>query len=972
MKNLILVACAVALVACEKNNPDFFAEAGVGGAPGFGGDPGQGGNAPGDAGGEDAAGGAPAVDLGPAPVDEGLPPPDAAPDGGDPGEDAGPTPDMGPADPDEDQDGVPASRDCDDADPNRFPGNDERCNGADEDCDFRADEDFPGLRDACEVGAGACRARGVKRCAEDGGAVVCGAMEGAPGDEACNQIDDDCDGVVDEDAPDCCEPGRARDCGTDEGVCEQGAQRCDDAGRWGPCLGGVQLPAEACNGRDDDCDGRNDEGVLNACGQCGDVPAEDCNGADDDCDGEVDEGALNACGRCGEVPGEVCNQGDDDCDGEIDEGLECGGCEGGRPEVCDGEDDDCDERIDEGVLNACGRCGPVPAEVCNAEDDDCDGTTDEGALNACGRCGAVPAEVCNGGDDDCDGRTDEGVQNACGDCGAVPVEVCNGRDDDCDGQTDEGFRPDCEDCAEPRDEACNGADDDCDGQIDEGVANACGRCGPLPDEVCNGGDDDCDGTIDEGLLNACGDCGPTPIEVCNGQDDDCDGTTDEGVGNPCGGCGPAPIEQCNGEDDDCDGETDEGVRNACGECGPTPAEACNGVDDDCDGQVDEAQVRLCVVYRGQTPEAPSDGELGRAVVSVGDLNGDGVPDAMAGAPGRSEVWAISGANGARLWRVERDDDDLGAALAVADFDGDGAAEVVAGAPGQFTDRAFGRLVFIDRDGSVMRTYNAQPGQAIGGALAGGAFGEVGGVVLGDPTRRVGVDGFIMPQGAVFALGFANNGGFRQIFERIGGDGARFGEAVHTIPDVTGDGFQEVIATFRNDGDRRTVLLDGRSGAPDGVLVPPLDTDNTFGQAVVWGRLGAGGGFRYAFGAHGARIQGQRRAGTVFLVGADGTIWPQRVDGSQRDEERGRALTVAYRPDWLRDVLVVAGATDGRVVFYHPDDAFSTSLNPADAGSSFGFAVAATVSAAPDGTRRRFAVAPGDGVGRGRVWVYSIR
>ncbi len=62
------------------------------------------------------------------------------------------------------------------------------------------------------------------------------------------------------------------------------------------------IPVEACNGEDDDCDGRIDEGVLNSCGECGDDPVELCNGADEDCDGRIDEGALNACGVCGEIP----------------------------------------------------------------------------------------------------------------------------------------------------------------------------------------------------------------------------------------------------------------------------------------------------------------------------------------------------------------------------------------------------------------------------------------------------------------------------------------------------------------------------------------------------------------------------------------------------------------------------------------------------------------------------------------------
>ncbi|MBV72039.1 MAG: hypothetical protein CMH52_11990, partial [Myxococcales bacterium] len=189
------------------------------------------------------------------------------------------------------------------------------------------------------------------------------------------------------------------------------------------------------------CDGTLDEGVLNACGACGDVPAEVCDGADNDCDGTLDEGVLNACGACGDVPAEVCDGADNDCDGTLDEGVlnACGDCGDVPAEVCDGADNDCDGTLDEGVLNACGACGDVPAEVCDGADNDCDGTLDEGVLNGCGACGDVPAEVCDGVDDDCDGDIDEGVLNACGACGDVPPEACNGLDDDCDGQIDESL-----------------------------------------------------------------------------------------------------------------------------------------------------------------------------------------------------------------------------------------------------------------------------------------------------------------------------------------------------------------------------------------------------------------------------------------------------------------------------------------------------------------------------------------------------
>ena len=104
-----------------------------------------------------------------------------------------------------------------------------------------------------------------------------------------------------------------------------------------------------------------------------------CDGIDNDCNGKTDEGLLNGCKTCGTVP----------------------------IEVCDGVDNNCDGRADEGVLNACGACGPVPVEVCDAVDNDCDGQTDDGVLNACGQCGPVPVETCDAVDNDCDGQIDE-------------------------------------------------------------------------------------------------------------------------------------------------------------------------------------------------------------------------------------------------------------------------------------------------------------------------------------------------------------------------------------------------------------------------------------------------------------------------------------------------------------------------------------------------------------------------------------
>jgi hypothetical protein len=385
----------------------------------------------------------------------------------------------------------------------------------------------------------------------------CGVCGYVP-NEVCDGVDNDCDGK------------------TDEGV----SNAC---GGCGP------VPVEVCDGKDNDCDGLTDEGVSNACGGCGPTPVEVCDGLDNDCDGLTDEDVTNACGGCGPVPAEVCDGLDNDCDGLVDEEVlnACGGCGPVPVEVCDGLDNDCDGQVDEHVTNACGGCGPVPVEVCDGLDNDCDGQVDEGVTNACGGCGPVGDEVCDGFDNDCDGQVDEDVTNACGGCGPVGDEVCDGFDNDCDGQVDEDVTNACGGCGPVGDEVCDGFDNDCDGQVDEGVTNACGGCGAVPVEVCDGLDNNCDGQTDEGLLNACGGCGEPAAEVCDGLDNNCDGQTDEGLLNACGGCGPVPAEVCDGLDNNCDGQVDEGLRNACGGCGPVPTESCNGVDDDCDGETDE-------------------------------------------------------------------------------------------------------------------------------------------------------------------------------------------------------------------------------------------------------------------------------------------------------------------------------------------------------------------------------------------------
>ncbi len=425
-----------------------------------------------------------------------------------------------------------------------------------------------------------------------------------------------------------CPDGASRECGLDVGECRVGVQRCLQ-GLWGRCEGEAPAGPERCDGLDNDCDGRADEGFalgapckaegprgelvegVYACEPgtgdvfCAELP---------DCEGDDDGDGVNACQDCDDEdpenhPGnaERCDGRDNDCDGRIDEPFPLdepclsgeGVCRRGGRRICDprGLDTLCDAE----------PAPPEGPELCGDDtDEDCDGRVDEGfdvgapcfaGVGACRRdgftactrdgsgveCGVEPGaprdEVCgNGIDDDCDGRTDEGfpVGAECragvGACARLGAMVCAEGGVACDAQP-----------ADPVDELCgNRRDDDCDGVTDEGfdAGEACaegvGVCHREGVRVCNaaGNGTRCSAQSGEPLGELCG----------NGADDDCDGAVDEGfdVGAPCevgvgvcrrqgrGVCGPDRAEVV------CDARP-----------GPAAQERCDGLDNDCDGTTDE-------------------------------------------------------------------------------------------------------------------------------------------------------------------------------------------------------------------------------------------------------------------------------------------------------------------------------------------------------------------------------------------------
>jgi len=587
-------------------------------------------------------------------------------------------------DADLDNDGFLAADDCDDDNPNVFPGADEVCDGVDNDCDdetdnealdaltWYSDSDDDGYGDA-EVVVLACAqpATAVDNaddCDDDdwtthpGATELCDAIDNDCNDEVDDGLDVDGDGYACDDDCDDDNPDVYR--GRDE-ICDGLDNDCDDEIDESHVL----YPAEGASSyfADVDGDGYGDpEDEVSACSQptdfvdnsedCDDTEAttnpgatETCDGVDNDCDDQVDDGDdLDGDGH-----DDVC---DEDCDDDNDDTYP------GATEICDGEDNDCDTEIDEDVPGAQvwyadsdgdsygdedttqAACEAPDDYVANA--DDCD--DDDAGVNP----GAT--ETCDGTDENCNDEIDDGV--------SVTTYYT---DADADGYGEDGTGADF--CADPGSGYAT-----VDGDCDDDVATT----NPLGTETCDGTDENCDGDIDEGLATS-----PYYVDTDGdgyGEDD----TEDDFCADPGSGYSAAG--------GDCD-ETSTDVN-------PGETEVCNnGLDDDCDdtdnGCTPTGTVSLDDADAILAATATNDSFLGISAAGGQDVTGDGLADVVCGAErddtadtnaGAAYVWAdpsgsLTTADATSTLFTSTASDNLGGrAVSFGDIDDDGVADLAVG------------------------------------------------------------------------------------------------------------------------------------------------------------------------------------------------------------------------------------------------------------------------------------------------------
>lgn len=227
-----------------------------------------------------------------------------------------------------------------------------------------------------------------------------------------------------------------------------------------------------------------------------------------------------------------------------------------------------------------------------------------------------------------------------------------------------------------------------------------------------------------------------------------------------------------------------------------------------------------VVFTHPNPQAGA--EFGSSMAFVGDVDGDGVPDLLVGAPkqdvggntDQGQVYLLSGATGMLIRTLDnpfpQPDARFGAAVASAgDIDGDGKNDLLIGAPqqnvglcqiGDTTGCSVGQaFVFSSVTGSLLRTLShpfPHSSSFFGSAVA--PIGDINGDVIRDHVIGVPGNGLgVFVASYVFVFSGADGSLLLTLtdpnsVEAEDERGFTFGAVVVSLDDVNGDGKPDIL------------------------------------------------------------------------------------------------------------------------------------------------------------------------------------